>query len=228
MADRFVVQYANSTHEIVLPQTLASDLGLLLAAVEDRFIVQYGNTLREIGLPHSVPVGLDEGLTAVSDRLIVQYANTLREILLPAALPTQLDAELGAVQDRLVVQAANSGREETLKYPLPLLNDTTAPVITQAIGEEIDATGTITLTWTTNEFATSFIAYGTVLGDYPQNVSKSEFTKEHLLVLSGISPNTQYFYEIGGVDRSGNAYQSLIGSFPIEAPTLYLPMLRRH
>lgn len=83
--------------------------------------------------------------------------------------------------------------------------DTTPPI--PAL-ENLDSTSTIvTVTWTTNEPATTEMHWG-----MNQDVSRpapgsSLMTTTHTVRVSGLSSNTPYSFQPGGVDRAGNPYQ---------------------
>ncbi len=58
------------------------------------------------------------------------------------------------------------------------------------------ATGkSIVVTWKTNHLATSKVNYGITL-DYGQDVQTSKKVHDHRLEVTGLKPNTKYFYEV--------------------------------
>ncbi len=64
----------------------------------------------------------------------------------------------------------------------------------------------ITIRWRTDIPTNSRVTYGTTLGTYPNTVNDATVTTEHIVNLSGLSPDTKYFYTIGssaGVLQSG-------------------------
>jgi hypothetical protein len=67
---------------------------------------------------------------------------------------------------------------------------------------------TATITWTTNEGATSSVAYGTS-ASYELGVeTDSALVTSHTITLSGLSPDTLYHYQITSVDGSSNGASS--------------------
>ncbi len=81
--------------------------------------------------------------------------------------------------------------------------DTTAPVISGVTISNITTTDAI-VSWTTGEASTSQIKYGTnsLYGSLcnPDN----NLTTFHLLILSGLTPNTTYKLRVMSVDQAGN------------------------
>ncbi len=80
--------------------------------------------------------------------------------------------------------------------------DTTPPVISnRAAATTYD---TATLTWTTNEPATSRVDYGTSPDSLNLNISNAAYTLDHSLQLTGLLPNTTYYYRVSSTDESSN------------------------
>ncbi|MGC1850804.1 MAG: N,N-dimethylformamidase beta subunit family domain-containing protein, partial [Solirubrobacterales bacterium] len=65
--------------------------------------------------------------------------------------------------------------------------------------------GTATVTWDTNESATSRVDYGTSAGSLPFNVSNSSLVASHSLQLSGLEPDTTYHFRVTSVDSEANS-----------------------
>ncbi|MCA9618037.1 MAG: fibronectin type III domain-containing protein, partial [Myxococcales bacterium] len=79
--------------------------------------------------------------------------------------------------------------------------DVTPPVISGVAATAADTTATIT--WTTNEPATSLVDYGTT-NAYGQSQSDSGLVTSHSLQLTGLSPSTQYHFAVGSEDAAAN------------------------
>ncbi|MDB5265327.1 MAG: hypothetical protein JWM39_40 [Parcubacteria group bacterium] len=79
--------------------------------------------------------------------------------------------------------------------------DITPPVIS-SIASTSSATAA-TITWTTNEAASSTVAYGTTTG-YGTASSSSPFVTSHTITLTGLTASTVYHYQIQSADSSGN------------------------
>lgn len=95
------------------------------------------------------------------------------------------------------------------------LPDTTPPVISEVSVGSITAT-TASISWTTNESATSKAYYGTTT---PINlasaltISDSAPVTSHALSLAGLSASTTYYFITESKDSSGNGAVSSEGSF---------------
>lgn len=83
--------------------------------------------------------------------------------------------------------------------------DTTAPVISAvaATGSGLSAT----VTWTTNESATTTVAYGTSATSLTSTATGAAGTS-HTATLNGLVANTRYYYRVTSVDPSGNSSTS--------------------
>lgn len=80
--------------------------------------------------------------------------------------------------------------------------DTTAPVVSQVeISNVTDSS--ITITWTTDEVATSQVEYGNTIYT-THSVLDSSLVTIHNVTLSGLNPNTTYHYRVKSVDEFGN------------------------
>ena len=83
--------------------------------------------------------------------------------------------------------------------------DTTPPTITG-----VAATGagtTATVSWTTDESSTSSVAYGTSAGSLGSTVTGFGGTS-HSVTLTGLAPNTRYYYRVTSADAAGNSSTS--------------------
>ncbi len=219
-SDQIIVNYADEVRETSVSMT--QDLLDSIAGVGPRIVLQYANELRPVGLV-AVPSSLQTLLDQVSARVVVQYANTIRRDGL-IAVPSALQTLLGQVSDRIIFQYANVNRQEALAYPAALFNDTTLPQMS-SITARPTGSGNVTISWITDEFATSTVLYGTQPGVYPQTVSDPLYTKQHTITLTGLTPGTTYYYKVRSTDRSGNTTTSSEHSFT--QVFVYLPLVMR-
>src|SRR3990170_6234665 len=81
--------------------------------------------------------------------------------------------------------------------------DTTAPVISSMAAGNITTTG-VTITWTTNEASTSKVEYGTTQTYGNQSNVDNTLVTTHTVVLSGLTPNTIYYFRAISSDQAGN------------------------
>ena len=90
--------------------------------------------------------------------------------------------------------------------------DTTPPRI-----ENITVTGVTdgqaSITWDTDEPATSLVKYSTTSGTYTQQSFSATQVESHLRTLTGLAPSTTYFFVVNSTDAAGNTNQSQELSF---------------
>ena len=98
--------------------------------------------------------------------------------------------------------------------PVP---DTTPPVISAIVATPTSDTATIT--WTTDEPASSQVDYGLDTG-YGSVVSDASLVTSHSLTLTGLAASTLYHYQVTSVDGAGNPASSADLTFTTEPPTL--------
>ena len=67
-----------------------------------------------------------------------------------------------------------------------------------------DADGTATITWTTNEAADSEVVYGTDQGALNSSETDAALVTSHSIELTGLAPNTTYYYRVKSADGAGN------------------------
>src|SRR5262249_13290360 len=111
----------------------------------------------------------------------------------------------------------------------PTLVDTTPPQISGIKSTIIDSSR-VTITWNTDELATTRIDYGTdpslltaSLLTLPPNtttISSASFSTAHSTPLVGLRPNTAYYYLVTATDHSGNTTTVAAPTFTVPGPTL--------
>lgn len=181
-------------------------------------IVNNADTIRQDSF--SMTPDLTSLFTNVAPRIIVQYANHLREISL-VGVPGALGTLFAQVSDRIIMQYANNNREETLSYPIDFFNDGTPPNISN-----VAAQGMGIITWTTDEYATSTVIYGTSVVVDTVEITNPLYTKQHQVTLPGLTPGETYNYQVRSTDRSGNTSTSSEYSFTAKVSLLtYLPFI---
>ena len=89
----------------------------------------------------------------------------------------------------------------------------TAPKISDIRVSE--ATSTATISWKTNESTTSKLKYGTDsdMSSYDSTLSNGSLSLNHEMNLTGLTPNTKYYYVITVKDSDGNTKESSILNF---------------
>ncbi|MBT3606036.1 MAG: T9SS type A sorting domain-containing protein, partial [Candidatus Latescibacteria bacterium] len=105
--------------------------------------------------------------------------------------------------------------------------DTTNPLITG--GPTIVATteNSLTIAWTTDEPSTSAISYGTLATALDNQATDGESVVAHQITLSGLDINTNYAFQVGSTDISGNgpvqstvAFGSTLAQADLTAPAI--------
>ncbi len=215
-----IVQNADATQQ--MSASMDSNLATLLPQVPPHVILDYANAARQTQVV-APPSELQALLDQVSAHLIVEYANAAREI--PVTPPAaELQGLFSRVAGRIILQYANTSRQVTLAYPRALIGDTVAPQIRDVRTQSV--AGGVKITWTTDEFATSEVRYGTAPGIYSQTASDPLYEKAHSLTLTGLTADQTYYFVVLGADRSGNPAQS--GEYQVQVQTkTYLPLIRR-
>jgi len=97
--------------------------------------------------------------------------------------------------------------------------DTTPPVITD-VANGTPTANSVTITWTTDEASDSLVKYGTVSGTYTDDISDAARITAHSIGLSGLTPETTYYFVVNSTDASDNSAESAEHSFTTAA---YIP-----
>jgi hypothetical protein len=169
---------------------------------------------------------LNSLIANVNTRFVTQYANAVRYYNV-TPISSELSTLLGQAADRFVVQYANANQFYTLSYPVALVSDNTPPQLSGIITSRGIAVDSVAILWTTSEFATSEVLYGTQSGVYPQTKSDSLYAKQHEVTLTGLTPDTVYYYKVRSVDRSNNTFTSSENTFTAKR-LVYLPLILRN
>jgi len=120
---------------------------------------------------------------------------------------------------QITVTDASGNTSNSADLTFTPVADLTAPVISN-IQEQITTLGA-TISWATDELATSSIEYGTDI-TYGSVVGSGSLSLAHNLQLTGFSPGQTVYYRITSVDASGNgtvsvgrSFATLLGDGPI-------------
>lgn len=125
--------------------------------------------------------------------------------------PTQPTQPVQLIQPTQPVQV-------TIQTP----SDTTAPVIS-GIGTASLGITDATLAWSTNELANSTLEYGTNQNYGTHATIPLSALLSHSATLTGLSPNTTYYYCIHATDLSQNSSNSCPHSFTTDAAPVTIP-----
>ncbi|MEK7184568.1 MAG: fibronectin type III domain-containing protein, partial [Patescibacteria group bacterium] len=121
-----------------------------------------------------------------------------------------IDPITGATSSRSVTGAA----PDIGPFEYSAGSDTTAPTIS-SIASSTNTTSA-TITWTTNESATSSVEYG-ITSSYGSRTISDVYVTSHSTSLSGLTPNTLYHFRVSSSDSSGNIATSSDKTFTTSA-----------
>jgi len=89
--------------------------------------------------------------------------------------------------------------------------DTTPPVIKSVLASPETEARTV-ITWTTNEPSSGEVEYGETT-EYGLTATSDKLTTTHSITLSGLEPNTAYYYRVKSKDNAGNEASSTDNTF---------------
>jgi hypothetical protein len=112
------------------------------------------------------------------------------------------------ISDSVSIQIGNEDQSEAPNENNS--SDSTAPLITNIQTSTTQTTATIT--WDTNETATSTVNYGTTSG-YGAVSSSDVSTQSHSFTLEGLTPNTTYHFRLSSWDAASNLVTSTDETF---------------
>lgn len=207
--DGFIIERADAVR--TADTSGSGQLNLVLEDVSPRFIVQFANQLRHATLSPA-PSSLVNKLDDVAPHYVIQFANGNRFIPV-TTLPSGFISLLEDVAPRFFVQFANGMRQTPLSYPRDLIGDEIPPEV-QTPSASVAVDGVVTITWDTDEFATSEVRYGTTSGNYTDSVIDPLYTLSHEIVLSDL-PYGTYYWRAVSTDLSGNESTSAEMTFTV-------------
>ena len=108
------------------------------------------------------------------------------------------------------------GNWSTLPITDTIVLDTTAPTISARTATSI-TTNSSTITWTTNEPATSRVDYGLTTSYGSTTTLDPALVTSHSVLLTGLAPNTTYNYRVRSIDAAGNERVSANSTFKTAA-----------
>lgn len=120
----------------------------------------------------------------------------------PGRPATQTSKRIGYIDDFKLATGANG---YALVYTPPSgtsPGDTTPPVISNVASSSITSSSA-TITWTTDEAATTVVDYGTTTS-YGTTVTGTPSVTSHSITLSGLALNTTYNFRVKSADSSSN------------------------
>ncbi|MFA6415059.1 MAG: fibronectin type III domain-containing protein, partial [Candidatus Paceibacterota bacterium] len=112
----------------------------------------------------------------------------------------------------LASNAIGTAVSNILTFTTSALADVTPPVVSN-IAATSTATGSATLSWTTNELSTSKVFFGTttplnLLATTTPFVANSSLTTSHSITVPGLATTTTYHFVVSSSDAAGNTATS--------------------
>lgn len=105
-----------------------------------------------------------------------------------------------------------SGNAILQKWAIILEQDIAPPAITDLVAIVLSENSAL-VEWQTDEPADSLVSYGTSSGVHPLEESDSALVTDHAVTLTGLTPDTTYYFVVSSADGAGNTAQSQEGSF---------------
>ena len=95
-----------------------------------------------------------------------------------------------------------SGTSSDVSFDLRLTDGLTGPVITRSPYLQSGTANSIVVCWRTDIASNSRVSVGTTAGSLTVNTDDATLTTEHAVQITGLSPDTQYFYGVGTTTAS--------------------------
>jgi len=201
-------EYANSSYpaKLVYPRALLNDTVAPVAS-------DFGNSVS--GTSAKITWNTNE-FARCTVRYGTQpgnYTNTIENLLHfkqhEATLPAITIGAIYYVQITCTDQSDNAATSAEFSFG----TDKIAPVISGA--NSIVSGNGVSITWQTDEPATTQVRYGTALGTYTQNATTSGFSTQHTAALANLA-DSKYYAQIISADQSGNQTVGTEFSFVID------------
>ncbi len=177
------------------------------------------------------------GATAYTGVIFITTSGTAPYTLSPSSYPfVSGDAGTKTFTNGVTLNTVESGvsvtardfTDATITGTVGSLNvsaaaDTTAPVITDIQSGSITSSGA-TITWTTNETASSTVEYG-LTSSYGSATTTASLVTSHSMALTGLSGGTVYHFRVKSSDGASNLVTSVDNTFTTSASDVTGPTI---
>jgi len=151
-------------------------------------------------------------------------SSTLNPTLVTSHSVTLTGLNPGATYDFDVVSADSSALSSTsTNYTFTTTGTAPPPVITN-VGSSSVASGTATITWTTDQASSSVVSYGTTTG-YGSTASLGALVTTHSVVLTGLTANTAYDFDVLSANAANTSSTSTNYTFTTSSNTAPPPVI---
>jgi|GEM_PF-827454 len=111
---------------------------------------------------------------------------------------------IGKTAQEIIFIPTSLGTPNNFSYSVTTeIEDIWPPQIVSGPVESLPLGNSVTISWETDEMATSIVEYG-LTTDYTHRVENNDLTISHQIVLTNLQPNTTYHYRVASYDRMGN------------------------
>jgi YVTN family beta-propeller protein len=158
----------------------------------------------------------DYGSVSSSQALVTSHSITIK-YLAPSA----------QYHFKVASQDESGNVASSTDYTFTTTVDTVSPVISEVASSSVQetvSTASATITWTTDEYASSTVEYGPTTG-YGSASSSSALVSSHQIVIGGLSLDTDYHFRISSGDVSGNEATSADYVVHTALPDLVSPIV---
>ena len=114
-----------------------------------------------------------------------------------------------------ICNSLTTGNATLQKWAIILEKDSTSLTITDVAATVLSPNSAL-IEWQTDEPADSRVFYGTTSGVLPLEESDSALVTDHAVTLTGLTPDTTYYFMVSSADGTGNTAQSAEESFHTE------------
>jgi acid phosphatase type 7 len=192
---KYITTYFRKSFAVVSPGSFA---GYTLRVKRDDGIVVYlnGTEVFRDTMPAGTP-----GYTTLATAAVGDDGATWLTASVPAG------AFVAGTNVLAVEIHQSSATSSDISFDLELTGSTTATV-TRGPYLQIGTPTGVTVRWRTDAATNSRVSYGLTAGSLTSTVDDAAATTEHVVTLSGLSPNTRYYYSVGstaGVLAGGDA-----------------------